>query len=189
MSKKNEILKVSKSLFKDKGYAGASMREIAEASGIETASLYYHFSSKERILKEVCYEIADAFMLSLKELRAFDADNPVEKVLIKAISNHLDIVIANSDASAVFLNEWRMLSKSNKDSFKAARKKYESYFTHLIQQGVEQGVFKKNLNVEMATVTILSTLNSTYNWYKPSKSEDVNISKELKKILLNGIKK
>jgi AcrR family transcriptional regulator len=50
---RQRILAVAVELFSARGFAGTSVRDIAEAMGMTKASLYYHFSSKEEILDAV----------------------------------------------------------------------------------------------------------------------------------------
>jgi AcrR family transcriptional regulator len=49
---KAEAQRVALSFFITKGYEATSLREIAEELGISKAALYYHFKSKEDIVKE-----------------------------------------------------------------------------------------------------------------------------------------
>jgi TetR/AcrR family transcriptional regulator, regulator of cefoperazone and chloramphenicol sensitivity len=66
------ILAVSVELFSDRGYAGTSVRDIAEAMGMTKASLYYHFRSKEEILDAV----TEPIRTEMEELVAWSAGPP-----------------------------------------------------------------------------------------------------------------
>ena len=79
--RKKEILSLSQSVLKEKGYAATSVRDIAKALDMEPASLYSHFKSKEDILKITCFEMADKFELAVKEVNDiyFNAE---EKLLL-----------------------------------------------------------------------------------------------------------
>jgi AcrR family transcriptional regulator len=66
------ILAVSVGLFSDRGYAGTSVRDIAEAMGMTKASLYYHFSSKEEILDAV----TEPIRVEMAELVTWSSGTP-----------------------------------------------------------------------------------------------------------------
>mgnify|MGYP003694176505 CR=1 FL=1 len=57
-------------MFKDKGFAASSMRDLAETVGIEAASLYNHIKSKSEILQEIIFHAAAECNLQLDEVDA-----------------------------------------------------------------------------------------------------------------------
>ena len=65
-SKKEVIIHKAATLFRKKGFAATSMRDIAASIGVEAPSLYNHIESKNAILKEVCFRVAQLFMNNLK---------------------------------------------------------------------------------------------------------------------------
>lgn len=188
MSTKTAIKSQAKRLFKEQGYIGASMRELADAVGIEGASLYYHFKSKEVLLSDICFELSDQFFSSLHAVSSVGGQT-ADVTLSNAMRNHIKIVVDNIDASAVFVNEWRMMSEPAKSEFKRARRKYEVFFKDVIENGIQEGTFRKDINADLAAITILSALNGIYTWYNPDGDLSVeDISTHLENTLLNGIK-
>ncbi len=69
-SKKDVITQKASALFRQKGFQATSMRDIAEAIGVEAPSLYNHIQSKNEILKDVCFRIARLFTNHLREIEA-----------------------------------------------------------------------------------------------------------------------
>ena len=57
LDRKNQLKEVAQSLFKEKGYVGASMRDMAQTLGIEAPSIYNHVSSKQELLSKICFDI------------------------------------------------------------------------------------------------------------------------------------
>ena len=184
--RKKQLNSVAQRLFKERGYAGTSMRDLANALGIEAPSLYNHVSSKENILQDICFDIADQFLAVIEKVE--EIEQPEEQ-LRAAIRQHVFVITQNLDASAVFLNEWRYLSEPHLGNFKALRKKYENFFQGIIQNGIDQDIFRKE-DTKFATVTTLSVLNWVYNWYKPrGKMKPEQIAEKLSNLLINGLRK
>ncbi|MFT6744233.1 MAG: AcrR family transcriptional regulator, partial [Bacteroidia bacterium] len=106
--RKKEILALSQSVLKEKGYAATSVRDIAKALDMEPASLYSHFKSKEDILKITCFEMADKFELAVKEVN--DIYFNAEEKLRIAIKLHVEILTQNLDSALIFIRDWRNLT-------------------------------------------------------------------------------
>lgn len=65
--KQRRILNVAVELFKEKGYMGSSVRDLATKLNIKAASLYAHIRSKEEILEWICFGIAQEFSMSFRK--------------------------------------------------------------------------------------------------------------------------
>ena len=105
LSRKKQIIEIAQNMFREKGYAGTSMRDLANAVGIEAASLYNHIKSKEELLLLICVDVAQDFFDALDEIK--DVEMPAEEKLALVIEKHVVIVTQNLDGAAVFLHEWR----------------------------------------------------------------------------------
>src|SRR6185436_14396959 len=67
-SKKDLIILRASAMFREKGFPATSMRDLAEAVGIEAASLYNHIQSKSEILQEIVFRIANDCNVHLESL-------------------------------------------------------------------------------------------------------------------------
>lgn len=176
-----EILKIAQDLFKDKGYAAASIRDIAKAANVEPASLYSHISGKEDLLDTTCFEMADKFITAIEEVN--DIYFNAAQKLQMAVSNHVELLAANPSAAFVFQREWRYLNDARRSEFIVLRNKYEEGFRTIVQNGIDEGLFN-DVDVKIAALTILSSLNWIVEWYR----EDGDKSpKEIGELLYNFI--
>ena len=162
------------------------MRDLANALGIEAASIYSHIKSKEEILQRVCFRMAEEFFEALETAEA--TETTATGQLRRAIAAHVQVLTKNTAASAVFLNEWRHLSEPFHGEFLALRDKYEGHFRKIIKTGVEKGEFEVP-DEKFAALTILSALNWIHTWYRPEgKMPPAEIAENLSAMLLNGMR-
>lgn len=186
-SRKAQIEEKATALFRERGYAATSMRDLAQVLGIEAASLYSHIKSKEQILQKICFRMADEFFGAWQEVEK-DSMTNAEK-MIKAARLHVRVITNDTDASAVFFNEWRHLSEPFLSEFLAMRNDYEGRFIDIIEDGMAKGEFQK-VDSKFMMLAILSSLNWTYNWYKPSGGLTPDeVADKLSNLILNGLKK
>ena len=184
--RKIEIIEKAQNLFREKGYKATSMRDLAKEVSIKPASLYNHFDSKEEILKEICFDIADQFF---KSAQTVGEDLQPDKKLEQSIKAHIQVIIDNLDASAVFLYEWRFLGEPALTEYKQLRDKYEDIYKKIIQDGIKKGIFKE-VDTKFYCLTLFSSMNWIYNWYKPDgKFTSDDLSRMLIDLLFEGIKK
>lgn len=186
-NRKQQIEEKATTLFKERGYAATSMRDLAHVLGIEAASLYSHIKSKEEILQKICFRMAEEFFKAWEEVES--EKSSVAAKMNKAAIAHVKVITRNTAASAVFFNEWRHLSEPYLSDFLDMRADYEGRFKQIIKDGVSSGEFEK-VDEKFTMLTILSSLNWTHNWYKPGGSltpEEIGI--RLSNLVLNGLKK
>ncbi|MCY7410791.1 MAG: TetR/AcrR family transcriptional regulator [Chitinophagales bacterium] len=185
--RKAQITKVATNKFREKGYRAVSMRELAEHVGIEAASFYNHFDSKESILKEICFRMGNEFFNTINI--ALAEEKKTDKMLERAIKSHINVITDNMDASAVFLHDWRYLSEPYLSEFKEMRRKYEGIFRKIIKEGMDKGIFNKQ-DETFTVLMIFSSLNWVYDWFDvKGKFTAEQIGTNISKLILEGIRK
>jgi TetR/AcrR family transcriptional regulator, cholesterol catabolism regulator len=188
LSRKEQVIRKAAELFKDKGYAAASMRDLAQLLGIEAASLYSHIKSKEEILRSLCFDMATEFRKSLEEVEKQNLS--ASEKLRNGIIGHIRVMAKDLTASAVFMNEHRHLSQPYLRDFLLLRINYINRFKTIIEEGVRNGEFKKTIDRKLAVMTLFSSLNWMPMWYDPSGGiiEPVELGIQLSEMLVNGLK-
>lgn len=187
LSRKEQVIRKAAELFKDKGYAAASMRDLAQLLGIEAASLYSHIKSKEEILRSLCFDMAAEFRKSLEEVEKENLS--ASQMLRKGIIGHIQVMAKDLTASAVFMNEHRHLSQPFLRDFLLLRINYINRFKSIIEEGVRTGEFKDTIDKKLAVMTLFSSLNWMPMWYDPGSAIDpAQLGEQLADMLVNGIK-
>ena len=185
-TRKEQIIAIASNMFRERGFAATSMRDLAGEVGIEPASLYSHFRSKEHILHKICFDIADQFFEAIEKINQLRL--PPDDKLREAIIIHVTVIKTNADAFAVFLNDWHFLGEPSRGEFKVARKNYESIFREILTDGVKAGIFQ-DLDIKFMTLTLFSALNWIYHWFTPvGTMTPKEIGEKLSHLIIDGIK-
>lgn len=185
--RKAQIRRHATALFQDRGFAATSMRDLAAALGVEAASLYSHIGSKQELLHEVCFRLADQFFAAFDDAEAAAA-SPTD-ALRGLIRGHVRVLTQDPAASQVFLTEWRHLAEPALTEFAARREAYEARIRALLRRGADTGTLRLPADDErFAALWLLSGLNWLPAWYKADGPLSPNdIAERLTTTLLNGL--
>lgn len=185
ITRKEEIIIVASTLFKERGYKAVSMRDIAQAMGIKAASLYNHISGKQELLSTLILNVAREFTTGMATVVAMESSS-VEKIK-QVIELHIDITVNHSEALAALNNDWMHLENDDLRSFVKMREDYEDNFRNIIKSGIKKGEILPR-HPEVILFSILSTLRTLYLWYQKRGKLDVNVlKKDMVAVLLDGI--
>ncbi len=195
-NRQREILAKSARLFRKKGYAATSIRDIADAVGMKSASLYNHIKSKQEILRALLLPIAKIYVTSINQVN--ENSLPAIEKLEQIIRDQIRITIENPDAVSLVPDQWVFLENDDKDAEDAKtayndyielRNYYEQLFIKIFQEAIDEGALK-SVHIEIACFSILSTLRRLYSWYARHRTIDQAVlEKELIMNLLGGLRK
>lgn len=184
-SRKNQIIETATQLFKSKGYSGTSMRDLATEVGMVVGGLYSHVNSKDEILQNICFNMANKFLHHIDNVLSMKNLSNEEK-LDQAIQGHVRIISADINATSVFWNEWKYLPDPWLSDFSKLQIEYENKFRSILESGVTAGEF----NIEdpsFATMAILSSLNGLQKWRTYSQSPE-ELGNSFAQLFITGIK-
>lgn len=190
-SRRTEILEKAAILFHKKGYSATSVRNIAQEMQMESASLYNHIKSKQEILQAILLPIAHRYTTGIQDI----SSSPLTSIqqLERIIADQIRITIENTDGVSLIPTEWVHLEKTKDrdalNEFLDLRNLYEKEFKKVFINCIKDG-YLKEVNVEIAVFSILSTLRWLYSWY--SKNQTINplvLETELINNLIGGLKK
>jgi|SRR5690554_536478 len=185
LSRKEEIITIAATLFREKGYNAISMRDLAAEMNMKAASLYNHISGKQEILAAIILEVAIEFTKGIEGVVSQDISSL--KKIEKLIELHIDITLNHSEALAAVNNDWIHLEGENLNAFIKMRDGYEDNFRNIIRQGIETNEIKPH-HPEVILFSILSTLRTLYLWQEKRGKLDVNVlKKDMVLVLINGI--
>jgi len=179
-----KILEHATAIFYEKGYEGASIRDLSRASGMSLAGLYYYFESKEKLL----YVIQRHLFLSVMDLvreRLKEENDPEQRVRI-FILVHLEYFLANPKSMKVLSHEDDVL----KEEFGADIAKLKRQYYRCCADLVDALKTAKHLhfNSRVAVLSLFGMMNWIYTWYNPNVDGDAKIlAREIGDVFLGGI--
>ncbi len=168
-SRRREIEDAASSLFREHGYSGTSVRDIARALDIQGASLYAHVTSKQDVLWSIVERTASRFEQAADAALAGAGAEPVPgpgSRLAALVRAHVGVVTDDIERASVFVNEWRSLSAERRAEIARRRDAYERRFRALIAEGIEAGTFA-SVDPATSAAFLLTALNGLVTWYRP----------------------
>lgn len=161
---REKILAAAVQLFAEYGYHAATMRDIARETGIQAASIYYHYANKQALL----VEIMDTHMRNLNANLERIAEKPIPTLqrLREAIANHIRLHTTYKAEFFIIDTEIRALEGENRGAILALRDRYEAMLQALLREGMEQGVLHR-FDVKVASYALIAMCTEVATWFKP----------------------
>ena len=180
----SEILTHATDVFDEKGYAGASMRDLSRASGMSLAGLYYYFESKEKLLYLI-QRLTFTTILERLRARLEGVTDPESRIRV-FILNHLEYFLANQKAMKVLSHEDEVLKNSYGAEIATIKREYVRICVQLMED------LKRARGLEFssrtATLSLFGMMNWIYTWYKPRVDGDAEeLAREMGDIFLRGV--
>jgi AcrR family transcriptional regulator len=166
-SKKEVIISKASALFRMKGFNASSMRDLAEAVGVEAPSLYNHIGSKSELLQAICFKVADDFtsQLTATEELTCSAVSKIEMI----IRFHISMMLDEFDTVFVANHEWKHLQEPFLSNFLNQRRNYEKRLVTILEEGIRKKELKK-INPYVAVLTLLSAVRGLEFWQRHKKN-------------------
>lgn len=166
-----EILDRAAAIYSRVGYEGTTIRDIAAALDIKSASLYYYFDSKEDILFAIMWKFHSAFLDEITPMLNDTA--PALEVLRKIVEAHIRFDLRCWNDVIVSLRERTSLSSDRRDAINRLRRQYRDALAKLVMRGSEQGTWAAREPIIIASA-ILDTINGLVQWYRPRGEADLS---------------
>ena len=166
VSRRDELLDLAATMFAERGLRATTVRDIADSAGILSGSLYHHFKSKEQMVEEVLRDFLDWLFARYQEIVETEP-NPLERLKglfmasFEAIEHrHAQVVIYQDEAK-------RLSSLPQFDFVDIRNKEQRKMWLDLLNEGVEQGCFRPDIDVDVVYRFIRDTTWVSVRWYQP----------------------
>lgn len=145
------------SVFAEKGFHGASTRDIAEKLGIKQGSLYYYFRSKEEALGEVCRYGIEDYVHRMEAIAA--SDQPFEAKLLATITSHLSSYRERNESLKVHNDERLYLPEEKRRELKEMGSRYRQLLERIFEEGIEAGAVRPTTDCHFAAQAVIGLCN------------------------------
>jgi len=186
-ARREELLAIAAGLFAERGLRATTVRDIADAAGILSGSLYHHFDSKESMVDEILSGFLDDLFAAYEQIVGGEAD-PQTKLdhMVRASFAAID---RSHAAVAIYQEEAKRLAEVPRFDYLARRnQQFRDLWVAVLERGVEQGVFRPGIDVELAYRFIRDTVWVAVRWYRPGGTRSAeSVADQYLAIVLHGI--
>ena len=191
-----EILDYATEVFAEKGYEGASMRDLSRFSGMSLAGLYYYFDSKEKLLYLIQKHTFTTIIDRLRE--QLPASNDPEDRIRIFIHNHVDYALARQKAMKVLSHEDDVLKDGHGGELAAIKREYYKICLGLVDDLAKAehlprlgrtSAAKGGVSTRTAVMGLFGMMNWLYTWHKPGIDPDAEaVARQISDIFLQGVR-
>jgi AcrR family transcriptional regulator len=182
------LLDAAAKVFRDKGYAGARLSDIADAAGMHTPGVYYYFPSKEALVEEVLRDgVARARAYVQERVAAVPQGRPALDRLRAAIEGHVLMTLEIGDYTSANIRIFGQVPDDVRARHLADQRAYGNVWRALLEDARAAGEIRADLDLSVIRMLILGALNWTAEWFRPGGQSAAEIAREATTMICEGI--
>jgi len=172
MKRREQILRRAAEAFAERGLANTSLEEIAASVGITREALYYYFKNRVEILLEIIFPTSLSLYRGIKVV--MEGKGSSREKLKSALELHLSAFTPSYIEMSIALREEHFhIDNPRVKELKRMWEEYGACWEALIRQGVEEGIFRPDLDPKIASYGILGMVNWVSRWYRAGQSASI----------------
>jgi AcrR family transcriptional regulator len=182
-----EVIDAAAKVFYERGYADASVQDVADELGILKGSLYHYIETKEDLLFRLLEELHDEVQAILEEVAAEEGLDPLERLAVY-VRRQVLFNLENLPRVAVYYNDYERLSPERRAQIVARRKLHERYVTEVIEEAQRTGQANPDLDARLLSNFIHGSFIWTYRWFRPGgKVSRDKVAETCAEFVLSGV--
>ena len=165
-TRRDELLELAAAMFAERGLRATTVRDIADAAGILSGSLYHHFSSKEEMVDEVLRSFLDWLFERYQQI--IDTEpNPLARLKGLFMAS-FDAIEHHHAEVVIYQDEAKRLSAQPRFGYvDELNLRQRKMWVDVITEGIEQGYFQADIDVDLFYRFIRDTTWVSVRWYQP----------------------
>jgi AcrR family transcriptional regulator len=186
---RERLLDAAAKVFRDKGYAGARLSDIAELADMHTPGVYYYFPSKEDLVEEVLrVGVARACGYVEERVAAVPEGSSALDRLRAAIEGHVLMVLEIGDYTSANIRIFGQVPDDVRARHLADQRAYGNVWRTLLEDARAAGELRPDLDLSVIRMLILGALNWTAEWYRPGSSQTAaEVAREATAMICDGV--
>lgn len=174
-------------LIRDQGYSATTMRQIADAAGIQAGSVYYHFRSKDEMLLEILDAGIDAVQNSVNErLAMLPEDASSRHKIAAAVEGHLIGLLEHGDFTSANIRNYGQLPANLKKTNRKLRRSYSDFWDGLLIEAAARGELRPGVDIHLARLVVLGAVNWTVEWYDSRQGSVQQLARQIASLISDG---
>ena len=186
-TRRDELLRIAARLFAERGYRNTTVRDIADAAGILSGSLYHHFDSKESMVDEILRDFLDGLFARYRGIveQGLGPRRTLEAVVVASF----EAIDRQHAAVAIYQAEARRLADQPRFAYIRERlTEFRRLWHDVLGAGIADGSFRADLDVELSYRFLRDTVWVGVGWYRPGGQLGIDeIARQYLSIVLDGI--
>ena len=186
-TRREELLSIAAELFAERGLRATTVRDIADAAGILSGSLYHHFASKEAIVDEILRGFLDALFGEYRRIvGSWLGPRATLEALVRA---SFEAIHRDRNEVAIYQDELKHLRGNPRfDYLRERNTEFREMWTDVLRRGMESGDFRGDLDVRLTYRFLRDTVWVAVRWYRPDDDNDhAAIADQYLNIVLDGL--
>lgn len=180
------VLKSAASVFAQRGYDRASIRDVAKAAGMSVPGLYYYCKSKDELLFGVCYHSFDVLLRNLHRSLKDIVDPRLQLQVF--ILNHFEFFLSHVEAMKVVSHEAGVLTGELGARVAEIKRKYYVRCQQIIQAILAEPD-SDSPHLRTTTLALFGMINWVYTWYRPGRDDDAKgLADSMTELFLQGVR-
>ncbi len=182
-----ELLKIAADLFAERGYVATTVRDIADAAGILSGSLYHHFDSKESMIDAILSSFIEDTLATYDAVLA-EGLSP-RATFERLVQVSLGRMTTARSAILIYQNESRFLAEEPRFAYlREAHRRFERIWTGVLERGIEAGEFRPSVDPKLVYRLVRDTVWAAPRWWRPGGSlKPDRITEQYVAVLVDGV--
>jgi AcrR family transcriptional regulator len=184
---RQRVLDSAAALFLDRGYAQTSLRDIATDAGMKAGSVYYHFESKEDLLKAILLRGMAVMDEAFEVIAVEVSDAPAANRVAAHIRAHLAALFEFGPYTAAHVSTFHTAPAEVRSEIVPARDSYERLWAGLLRDLAHRGELADDLNLGLARLVLFGSMNSAIDWFDPERSSVDELAQTIARQFWSGV--